>query len=136
MDWPRVYLALDNCFASKRWTRPLEWAQIARDLGIAYVEASADTECDPLDTTPEYLDDWIAEVKAAEGKTGIKVANVYSGHGTYATLGLGHTDQRVRHHLLEGWLKPMLRMAALALPLPGALGVHRTLREAYFRRQP
>ena len=63
---PRVYLAIDNCFGSKRWTRPREWAAIVRDLGLAYVEASADNECDPLYSTPEYMADWRAEVRAAQ----------------------------------------------------------------------
>ena len=31
---PRIYLALDNCFASKRWTEPEEWAGIIAGLGM------------------------------------------------------------------------------------------------------
>ena len=112
-DWgPRVYLAIDNCFASKRWTRPREWAAIARDLGVTCLEASADNECDPLYSAPEYLADWLAEVQAVRAELGVRVANLYSGHGTYSTLGLAHTDARVRDHILEDWLKPMVDQAA------------------------
>ena len=45
---PIIYLGIDNCFASKRWVRPMEWARVISDLGLKHVEASADTECDPL----------------------------------------------------------------------------------------
>jgi len=109
---PRIYLAIDNCFASKRWTRPRQWAALVRDLGLSCVEASADNECDPLYTTPAYMADWLAEVRAAQDEFGVRVANLYSGHGTYSTLGLAHTDARVRHHMLEAWLKPMADHAA------------------------
>jgi len=109
--FPRIYLALDNCFASKRWTEPREWMEIARDAGVFYIEASADNECDPLYSTPEALQDWIGAVCAASERMGVKVANLYSGHGTYATLGLGHTDLRVRDHIQHDWIEPMIRSA-------------------------
>jgi sugar phosphate isomerase/epimerase len=107
----KIYLAVNNCFASKRWTRPSEWLQIVKDLGLSYVEASADNECDPLYSTPEYIQNWIQEVKEYSCKTGVKVANLYSGHGTYTTLGISHTDHSVREYLLNNWLKEMLKIA-------------------------
>ena len=109
---PNIHLALDNCFASKRWTKPLEWMQIAADIDIRCIEASADNECDPLYNTPDTLGSWINAVKAASAQTGVKVVNLYSGHGTYATLGLAHTDPRVRDHIQHDWLEPMIRNAA------------------------
>jgi len=111
--FPEIYLAVDNCFASKRWTEPSEWMRIVRDAGIFYVEASADTECDPLYSPPEVLQDWIEAVQAASARTGVRVANLYSGHGTYATLGLAHPDPRVRDHIQHRWLEPMIRNAAV-----------------------
>ena len=51
---PIIYLGIDNCFASKRWARPSEWTRVIRDLGLRYVEASADTECDPLYMGAEF----------------------------------------------------------------------------------
>ncbi|HMK39470.1 MAG TPA: TIM barrel protein [Bacteroidota bacterium] len=110
--YPRINLALDNCFASKRWTRPDEWMEVTRELGVRYIEASADTEADPLYCGEEYMADWTAAVRKAEERTGAKVANLYSGHGTYSTLGLGHTDGRVRARIRESWVKPILRTAA------------------------
>jgi len=102
---PEIFLGIDNCFASKRWTNPMDWMNVIKDLGLVYAEASADTECDPLYMGPEYMHDWIDEVKRCSEKTGVVVKNLYSGHGTYATLGLSHTDERVRRRFLDEWMK-------------------------------
>ena len=109
---PRIYLAIDNCFASKRWNRPEEWIPLAKELGVSYVEASADTECDPLYAGPEYLHDWLGQVAEQCDIHGVRIANLYSGHGTYATAGLAHTDVRVRDRIQHDWLEPMARSAA------------------------
>ncbi len=109
---PRIHLAVDNCFASKRWTEPAEWMQIAHDADIHCIEASADNECDPLYNTPDSLQSWIDNVQSASARIGGKVVNLYSGHGTYATLGLAHPDQRIRDHIQHDWLEPMIRSAA------------------------
>ncbi|HET6485799.1 MAG TPA: TIM barrel protein [Spirochaetia bacterium] len=108
----RVHLAVDNCFASKRWTRPYQWMELVRDLGLRCVEASADTEADPLYCGEDYMARWAEEVSRSGDATGVRVVNLYSGHGTYTTLGLGHTDERVRRRMLELWIKPMVRTAA------------------------
>lgn len=110
---PRIHLAVDNCFASKRWTEPREWMQIAHDAGIFCIEASADNECDPLYNTPDSLQSWLDSVQSASAQIGGKVVNLYSGHGTYATLGLAHPDQRIRDHIQHKWLEPMIRNAAV-----------------------
>lgn len=55
MTDPKIYLAVDNCFASKRWTKPAEWMELLGRMGIACVEASADNECDPLYMDKEYI---------------------------------------------------------------------------------
>ncbi len=111
MKDPKIYLAIDNCFGSKRWTEPREWMDTIKSLGLYYVEASADTECDPLYMGDEYMAEWIEKVNTASAETGVKVANLYSGHGTYATLGLAHTDAGVRDRFLNRWLKPMVKEA-------------------------
>ena len=109
---PKIHLAIDNCFASKRWTEPAEWMQIAHDMGITCVEASADNESDPLYNTPDSLQSWVDSVLSASAKIGGKVVNLYSGHGTYTTLGLAHTDKRIRDHIQHNWLEPMIHNAA------------------------
>lgn len=109
---PRLVLAVDTCFASKRWTAPLEWMRLLREMGITCAEASADNECDPLYAPPDVLREWAADVRAASAETGVRVVNLYSGHGSYTTLGLAHPDVRVREHLHRRWLEPMIDLAA------------------------
>lgn len=108
---PRLHLAIDNCFASKRWTVPDEWMREVRALGLSCIEASADTEMDPLYLGREYLDRWVERVRRAGDERGARVVNLYSGHGTYATLGLAHTEPAVRERMLEHWLKPAIDTA-------------------------
>jgi len=84
---------------------------IIRQLGLHYVEASADTECDPLYAPQSYREDWIKKAQEASLNTGVNISQMYSGHGTYATLGLGHTDAKVRRHMMEQWLKVMCKQA-------------------------
>lgn len=108
---PKIYLGVDNCFASKRWTRPADWMDVIRDLGLIYVEASADTECDPLYMGSSYMTEWIHEVRRQQERTGIIVKNLYSGHGTYSTLGMAHTDVGVRRRFMEQWIKSQAETA-------------------------
>jgi len=110
--FPRIYLAIDNCVASKRWSVPEEWMNLFADCGVFLVEASADNEIDPLYTEPGYLRDWAEEVQDDAAHTGVKVVNLYSGHGTYATLGLSHPDIRIRERIHHQWLDKMVDLAA------------------------
>lgn len=118
---PQIFLAIDNSFASKRWTRPDEWARIIHGLGIRHIEASADTEADPFYCGFEYLSDWLQEVRAACATHGVSVENVYTGYTTYRTLGLAHPDARVRTRVLNDWLKIM---ALIAVQIPAGLGFY------------
>ncbi len=108
MNYPRIYLVLDNCFAIKRWIKPIEWMTIAKDLGFHYVQASTDNEIDPLFSTEDYMDDWFCEVKKAEQRTSLKVVNFYTGYQTYRTVGLAHHDKRIRDKIMNGWIKNLI----------------------------
>jgi D-erythrulose 1-phosphate 3-epimerase len=110
--YPRLHLTIDNCFAKKRWTAPRDWMTLAQEAGISLIEASADLECDPLYVPPDVLADWREDVKRAAGETGARVATLYSGYGTYSTLGLAHPDARVRDHIEHNWLNVMIDSAA------------------------
>ena len=112
IKYPRIFLAIDNCFAYKRWTKPVEWISVIKDLGVDYIEASADTELDPLYMGEKYLAKWVKDVEKAQSAAGVKVANLYSGHGTYTTLGIAHTDMDVRKRFINKWFKPMMKAAA------------------------
>lgn len=110
-NYPKIFLAMDNCIFYKRWTAPEEWAEKMAQLGIYNIEASADTELDPLFMGKEYLEDWLKSVEIAQCSGGVRVCNLYSGHGTYSTLGMAHDDERVRNHMIQDWFFPMVEMA-------------------------
>jgi hypothetical protein len=112
---------MDNSFATKRWTKPDEWAGIIRGLGIRHIEASADTEADPFYCGFEYLSDWLQEVRAACAAHAVTVENFYTGYTTYRTLGLAHPDARVRNRVLNDWLKVLAR---IAVQIPAGLGFY------------
>lgn len=111
MKDPKLYLCIDNCFAYKRWVKPMDWMLLVKEMGAQYVEQSADTECDPLYHGAEYMRGWIRETREASEKTGVQVKNVYSGHGTYCTCGLTHWDPAVRRRFREQWMKPQANTA-------------------------
>lgn len=112
IEYPVICLAIDNCFASKRYTEPDEWMSLIQDLGVSYIEANADTECDPLYMGKNYLHRWADKVQDASTRYGVTVCNLYSGHGTYATLGLAHSDPSIRDRILNEWMNPMIETAA------------------------
>ncbi|MDD3155818.1 MAG: TIM barrel protein [Victivallaceae bacterium] len=85
--------------------------KVISDAGIHYVEASADNECDPLYMDESYLSSWAADIRKLAPIYDIKIANLYSGHGTYSTLGLAHPDRRNADKMLFGWLCRMLNTA-------------------------
>ena len=118
---PKIFLAMDNSFATKRWTKPDEWARIICELGIRHVEASADTEADPFYCGFEYLSDWLGELRRASAMHGVRVDNFYTGYTTYRTLGLAHPDPRVRGRVVNDWLKVLARIAA---QVPAGLGFY------------
>ncbi|MDD3153752.1 MAG: TIM barrel protein, partial [Victivallaceae bacterium] len=112
MEYPKINLAVDNCFASKRWIAPEQWMELLSAMGIHYAQSSADVECDMLYMDADYLADWESLVRRASAKTGVKIANFYSGHGTYTTLGLTHPDSRNAEKMLRQWIFPMLEQAS------------------------
>jgi len=109
MKYPKIYLALDNCFAIKRWVEPKLWLKITKELGFHYSEASFDNEIDGLFSPEEYMDDWFASIDKLGKEYGVKVANFFTGYQTYRTAGLTHPDERMVRHLLDQWLKPMIK---------------------------
>ena len=121
MRSPRVFLAVDNCFAIKRWVRPRDWMRVAGDLGFRYVEASTDNEIDAIFSDDRYMSDWAAEVRSTSAETGVKIANFYTGYQTYRTIGLAHHEPRMRRRLVDDWLK---RMVDFAADLGAGLGIY------------
>ncbi len=98
MNYPRIYIALDNCFALKRWIEPETWGRvIAEEIGFTSVQASFDNEIDMLYGPADYRDDWFRALTEAEKKYGFKVESFYTGYQTYRTSGLSRMDCRWMH---------------------------------------
>ena len=112
MQYPKVYLVMDNCFAIKRWVRPSEWMPVIKDLGASFVEASTDNEIDPLFSPPAYRDNWLAEARAEQKRLGMTIANFYTGYQTYRTAGMAHPDEHVRQHIEKEWFGRLVPLAA------------------------
>jgi len=110
--YPKIYLTLDNCFGIKRWTEPEEWMRISKEVGVSYIEASTDNECDPFYGGSHYLKDWIQKVEISKNKFQAKVANFFTGYSTYRTLGLLHPDRRIRDRLINNWFKEIIKVAS------------------------
>lgn len=105
---PKLFLAMDNCFAIKRWITPSQWFSAIKEMGATSIEASTDNEVDPLFLPASYLDDWVAQVQALEREHGMRVRSFFTGYQTYRTAGLAHPDARVRNKLVEDWYKPLI----------------------------
>ncbi|WP_417089312.1 TIM barrel protein [Eubacterium maltosivorans] len=108
MNYPKIYLVLDNCFAIKRWVEPETWGPLIKQLGFDYVEASFDNEADFFYSPDWYLDEWFERVKAVEAAQDIRIANFFTGYQTYRTAGLAHPNRKMARHMLEGWVKPAI----------------------------
>lgn len=109
---PRIHLGIDNCFAIKRWTAPMEWGNVVRDMGLSNVEAVPDLECEPLLTPDDYRKDWVHEVQRMQDKLGIQVVMSYSNDSTYDSIGFSHPDRRVRDWFVEKWFGNFIEMSA------------------------
>lgn len=123
MNYPRIYIALDNCFALKRWIEPKTWGRvIAEEIGFTSVQASFDNEIDMLYGPADYRTDWFRALTEAEKKYGFKVESFYTGYQTYRTSGLSHPDERYVRQLMDGWIKPAIdRMAEKQIDMGFAL---------------
>jgi len=113
IQYPRIHLAVDNCFAIKRWVEPAEWMRKVREIGdIRYIQASTDNEIDPSHNTQAFRDEWVAEVKKYEQELGLKVASFYSGYATYRTVGIASLSKSKRRAMIEKYFKPTVDVAA------------------------
>jgi sugar phosphate isomerase/epimerase len=113
IQYPRIHLTVDNCFAIKRWVEPAEWMQKVRELGdIRCIQASTDNEIDPSHNTQAFRDDWVAEVKRYEQDMGLKVVSFYSGYATYRTVGIASMSEDKRRAMIERYFEPTVDVAA------------------------
>lgn len=112
MQYPRIHLVIDNCFAIKRWVEPSEWMRIIKEIGdIRCIQASTDNEIDPSHNTQEYRDEWVAEVKSCEKELDLKVVSLYSGYATYRTVGIASLSAGKRRAMIERYFEPVVDVA-------------------------
>jgi hypothetical protein len=111
--YPRVHLAIDNCFAIKRWPRPHEWARVIKEDigGIFCVEASTDLEIDPQFCNREYINQWIDEAKFCESKYDTKITSFYSGYVTYRSVSLLNWSKLYREQFLSNYVYATIDLA-------------------------
>ncbi len=110
--YPRIHLAIDNCFAIKRWIEPKEWMKLVKDLGdIRLIQASTDNEIDPSHNTEEFREYWIAEVKKYEEELDLELVSLYSGYATYRTVGIASQMKSKRRAMIERYFKPVVDIA-------------------------
>ena len=112
MEYPKVYLTLDNCFAIKRWVSPKEWVPLIQNMGFTSVQASFDNEIDFLYSPDWYLDQWFEELEEQEKCSTIKVDTFFTGYQTYRTAGLGHPNDQMADYLMEEWVKGLRKRMA------------------------
>jgi hypothetical protein len=113
IKYPRLHLAIDNCFAVKRWVRPRDWMEAVREIeNISLIQASTDNEIDPTHNTEDFRNEWIAEVQAYEKKLGVKVISLYSGYAEYRTVGIGSHSKSKRDTMISRYFEPTVDIAA------------------------
>lgn len=111
--YPRIHLAVDNCFAIKRWVHPKDWMKVIHDIGnISCIQASTDNEIDPLFNTTDFRNRWVKQVRKYEKEYGLKVVSFYSGYATYRTVGLASSDKSSREKLKNDYFKNIVDVAS------------------------
>lgn len=113
IEYPRIHLAVDNCFAIKRWVEPADWMRVINEIGgLKYIEASTDNEIDPLHNTQAFRDNWIREVKKYESIYDLKVFSFYSGYATYRSTGIASLFDSKRTVIIDDYFKPVVDIAS------------------------
>jgi sugar phosphate isomerase/epimerase len=106
----RARLAVNNCFAVKRWPRPADWAPIVRDeLGLDLVELSLDL-MDDIDTS-DGRDRIAAETLSALGRHDLQAQTVFTGLAAYSQNLLMDPDP-ARRRAAMNWYASVIDVAA------------------------
>jgi hypothetical protein len=107
----RATLGINNCFAAKRWPRPVDWAAVISDeLGLDQVELSLDL-IGSVET--EKLRQQAAEkIRAALDRYGLTVQTTFTGLAAYSGNLLMHPDLECRRTALD-WYLAVVDMTAM-----------------------
>ncbi len=113
----KLTLAINNCFAVKRWPRPDEWAQIVtHDLGLRTMQHSLD-----LSDLDSALETGAEEVSRACAKAGLTIHSVFTGLIAYSTNLLLAPERAERDRAVGYWSRA-IRFASMVGA--GAFGGH------------
>lgn len=103
-----ITLGINNCFASKRWPEPDEWARIiAEELGLQIVQFSFDL-LEPRTTEPTRALQALRIVNAAS-KYNLKIHSTFTGLAAYCSNLLSHPDEGMRLDALD-WYKNAVKL--------------------------
>jgi D-erythrulose 1-phosphate 3-epimerase len=103
----KLTLAINNCFAVKRWPRADEWAEIIRgELGLSVVQHSLDLS--DLDDDPEAAADAIA---GACQRRGLVIDSVFTGLVAYSANAMLAPQAEERERADADWAR-LIRFAA------------------------
>jgi sugar phosphate isomerase/epimerase len=106
----QVRLGINNCFALKRWPRPVDWATVVRDdLGLDLVELSLDLlEGFEL---PGERGRVVEQTRAALADFGLKAHATFTGLSAYSLDLLMHPDPQRRASALA-WYRDVVDLTA------------------------
>jgi len=100
----RFVLAINNCFAVKRWPNPEDWSNIvANELGLKIVQFSYDL-LDPRTTEPA-LSAMISRIKRIINKYGITIHSTFTGLAAYSYNLLAHPDPLMRADAFDWYVR-------------------------------
>jgi sugar phosphate isomerase/epimerase len=99
----RARLAINNCFAVKRWPRPADWAPLIRDeLGLDLVELSLDLVGDVATVAARQRA--AEETREALTECGLAAEATFTGLAAYSGCLLLHPDAEHRRAAMEWYL--------------------------------
>jgi len=113
----RLALGINNCFATKRWPRPEEWAQIVTDeLGLETVQHSLD-----LSDLDHALEADAQAVSTACAGAGLTIHSVFTGLIAYSTCLMLAPTRPERDRAVHYWSRT-IRFASMVGA--GSVGGH------------
>lgn len=103
----RARLAINNCFAVKRWPRPEDWASVVRDqVGLEWVELSLDLLGPDVGAQRGQT-----ATKSALAAHGLRAATTFTGLGAYSLNLLMDPDPERREWSLD-WYRRVIQTSA------------------------
>lgn len=104
-------LAVDICFAKKRWPEPESWLEIVKnELHLRYVEFDSDF-LDPLYISEPTKSQIALKIRQLAKKYDIVIHNYFTGTMTHCVNLISHPDERVRRDGIK-WCEEAIKVAS------------------------